>query len=56
MGDRSRHSGGSGLGLAIAQAIALAHQGNIRVQSQVGKGSTFTIQLPISNREKTPKI
>ena len=47
LGDRSRHSGGSGLGLAIAKAIAKAHQGNIKVQSQVGEGSTFTIQLPI---------
>jgi signal transduction histidine kinase len=49
MGDRSRHSGGSGLGLAIAKAIAHAHQGNIKVQSQLQRGSTFTIQLPISS-------
>ena len=51
MGDRSRHSGGSGLGLAIAQAIAKAHKGNIKVQSQVSEGSTFTIQLPTISRE-----
>jgi signal transduction histidine kinase len=43
--DRSRQTGGSGLGLAIAQAIAQAHQGNIQVQSYLGKGSTFTVQL-----------
>lgn len=45
--DRSRKTGGTGLGLAIAQAIAQAHQGNIRVESQPGKGSTFTVQLPL---------
>lgn len=44
--DRSRHSGGSGLGLAIAKAIALTHGGNLTVQSELNKGSTFTLQLP----------
>lgn len=44
--DRSRHTGGSGLGLAISQAIALAHQGTLTVQSELGKGSTFVLQLP----------
>ncbi|MGB7441499.1 MAG: two-component system sensor histidine kinase RppB [Coleofasciculaceae cyanobacterium] len=43
--DRSRSSGGSGLGLSIACAIATAHQGSIQVQSELGKGSTFTIRL-----------
>jgi signal transduction histidine kinase len=45
--DRSRSTGGSGLGLAIAQAIVQAHQGNLNVQSELGKGSTFTVQLPM---------
>ncbi|MFB2920937.1 two-component system sensor histidine kinase RppB [Aerosakkonema funiforme] len=45
--DRSRQTGGSGLGLAIAQAIAHAHKGNIHVQSQLGRGSTFTVRLPL---------
>jgi signal transduction histidine kinase len=44
---RSRKTGGSGLGLAIASAIVQAHQGSIQVQSEQGKGSTFTIRLPI---------
>lgn len=44
---RSRSQGGSGLGLSIAQAIALAHQGKIEVKSERGKGSIFTIILPI---------
>jgi two-component system OmpR family sensor kinase len=45
--DRSRHTGGSGLGLAIAKAIVQAHQGSLQVQSELGKGSTFTIRLPL---------
>jgi signal transduction histidine kinase len=52
--DRSRDTGGSGLGLAIAkrcckqiaQAIVVAHHGSLQVQSELGKGSTFTIRLP----------
>jgi len=44
--DRSRSSGGAGLGLAIASAIIQAHHGSLQVQSELGKGSTFTIQLP----------
>ena len=45
--DRSRHTGGSGLGLAIAKAIVQAHQGSIQVQSELGKGSTFAVRLPL---------
>jgi signal transduction histidine kinase len=45
---RSRAQGGSGLGLAIAQSIAQVHGGQITVESVVGQGSTFSIQLPAS--------
>ncbi|MGB3402287.1 MAG: two-component system sensor histidine kinase RppB [Microcoleaceae cyanobacterium] len=45
--DRSRHTGGSGLGLAIASAIAIAHQGSLKIESQLGVGSTFTLQFPL---------
>ncbi len=45
---RSRALGGTGLGLAIVKHIALAHQGNVFVDSVPGQGSTFTITLPKS--------
>ena len=46
---RSRDRGGSGLGLAIVHSIIQEHQGAIEVESTPGKGSTFTLRLPLAS-------
>lgn len=43
---RSRHTGGTGLGLSIVKHVVQNHGGDVRVWSQHGYGSTFTIRLP----------
>jgi signal transduction histidine kinase len=45
---RSTERGGFGLGLAISQWIAEAHGGTISVRSRLGRGTTFTVTLPIA--------
>jgi two-component system, OmpR family, phosphate regulon sensor histidine kinase PhoR len=45
---------GSGLGLSIVQHIVEAHQGKVTVESDLGKGSTFTIYLPAD--ERAPRL
>jgi signal transduction histidine kinase len=47
---RARTDGGSGLGLALAQWITQAHGGQILVESELGRGSTFTVRLPLAQR------
>lgn len=42
----STRRGSIGLGLALVQRVANAHQGNIRVESEAGKGTCFTLELP----------
>ena len=48
---RSRETGGTGLGLAIAKHAIQRHGGELRIESQVGKGSTFLLYLPLSRVE-----
>ncbi len=45
---RSREHGGAGLGLAIVEALVKAHGGSVVVSSAVGRGTTFTIRLPMA--------
>ena len=45
-GDKSRTHKGFGLGLSLVRAVLKAHGGEIRVESEVGRGSAFTFSLP----------
>jgi two-component system phosphate regulon sensor histidine kinase PhoR len=45
---RTRQTGGTGLGLAIVRHVAEAHGGAVRAGSELGRGSTFTVTLPLA--------
>lgn len=45
---RARASGGTGLGLSIVHAIATGHGGRVAVASDVGRGTVFTVRLPLT--------
>ena len=47
---RNGETKGTGLGLAICKDIVERHGGRIEVQSEVGKGTTFSICLPMNNK------
>lgn len=52
---RSRATGGSGLGLAIVRTIVRRNRGDIRVESILGKGSTFIVTFPVFDTEVDPE-
>ena len=49
---RERATGGLGVGLAITKEIVDQHNGTIEVESELGKGTTFTLRLPITHSAK----
>lgn len=55
---RSRETGGTGLGLAIVKHVLFRHQAQLKIESELGKGSTFKIILPlrriIENQKPVP--
>ena len=53
---RSRSQGGVGLGLAIAQTIVARHNGTLAVTSEPGKGSAFSIVLPVMTTTRCTRL
>jgi two-component system phosphate regulon sensor histidine kinase PhoR len=56
---RSRETGGTGLGLAITKHVMQRHGGELQIQSELGKGSTFNLIFPasrISNQIASPDL
>lgn len=45
---RARKTGGTGLGLSITRSVVLMHNGQLRVESKEGEGTTFTVRIPMS--------
>ena len=52
---RTRAHGGTGLGLSLARSLVEAHDGALTVRSEVKKGSTFTVLIPLKAKVKETK-
>lgn len=52
---RSRQMGGTGLGLAIVKHILNRHRGQLKIDSEVGRGSTFAVHLPMAPAASSPE-
>jgi two-component system, OmpR family, sensor histidine kinase SenX3 len=55
-GAKARHVGGTGLGLAIVRHVVGNHKGQVRVESEVGEGSTFVLTLPAGPPLAAPAV
>jgi two-component system, OmpR family, phosphate regulon sensor histidine kinase PhoR len=53
---RTRQTGGTGLGLAIVRHVAEAHGGTVSVASELSRGSTFTVTLPVAGPPSPPSV
>jgi len=53
---RSRESGGTGLGLAIVKHVVHRHGGELRIESELGVGSTFAFSLPSARVRRSPAV
>ncbi len=51
-----RHTGGAGIGLSIVKSIIAAHKGRIKVESTLGKGSSFSIYFRLSENEDLNEV
>jgi signal transduction histidine kinase len=53
---RSRETGGTGLGLAIVRHVAENHGGTVKVESELGRGSTFEVRLPTATLDEAEPV